>query len=71
MQEGMLQQQKQRGEVPAADPKPMPTSQPTFHEASPPELTSASMQIDPPAVTCPVYQQQRGETTRRKNGSVP
>jgi len=34
----------------------------------PPLSVSASMQMDPPAVTWPVYQTHRGVTTRRKNG---
>ena len=34
----------------------------------PPLSVSASMQIDPPAVTWPVYQTHRGVTTRRKKG---
>ena len=35
-----------------------------------PLVVSASMQMAPPAVTWPVYQQKRGDTQRRKNGRV-
>ena len=34
----------------------------------PPLSVRVSMQMDPPAVTWPVYQTQRGVTTRRKKG---
>ena len=36
----------------------------------PPDRVNASTQIEPPAVTCPVYIRQRGLTTRTKNGDV-
>ena len=37
------------------------------HAPGPPVVVSASMQIAPPAVTCPVYQTKRGAMHRRKN----
>ena len=44
------------------------TQSAAFQPLGPPLSVSASMQIDPPAVTWPVYQMHRGVTTRRKKG---
>ena len=41
-----------------------------FHDPGEPLVVKASMQMAPPAVTWPVYQQKRGDTQRRKNGRV-